>query len=84
MNEKNIPPRESTRTQLTSADIHSNGRSVFKRRSFLKRLGMAGAAILPASALLMSKGKAQTASNRGKLTKGDVAILRLLAAAEKP
>jgi hypothetical protein len=40
----------SGRTQFTSTDTHSNGRGVFRRRSFLKRLGMAGAAILPASA----------------------------------
>jgi hypothetical protein len=43
---------------------------------------MAGATLLPASALLMSKGKAQTTASGGTLTKGDVAILRLLAAAE--
>jgi hypothetical protein len=82
MNEKDLPPRESTGTQFTSADTYSNGRGVFRRRSFLKRLGMAGAAVLPANALLMSKGKAQTTSFGGTLTKGDVAILRLLAAAE--
>jgi hypothetical protein len=43
---------------------------------------MAGATLLPASALLMTKGKAQAGERQGKLTKGDVAILRLLAAAE--
>ena len=73
MNEKNLPRTESTRTQFTSADTYSNGCSVFRRRSFLKRLGMASAAILPASALLMSKGKAQTTASGGTLTKGDVA-----------
>jgi hypothetical protein len=46
---------------------------------------MAGAILLPAGALLMTKGKAQADERQernGKLTKGDVAILRLLAAAE--
>ena len=43
---------------------------------------MAGATLLPASALLMTKGKAQADERQGQLTKGDVAILRLLAAAE--
>ncbi len=46
---------------------------------------MAGATLLPASALLMTKGKAQadeSQDRKGKLTKGDVAILRFLAAAE--
>ena len=45
---------------------------------------MAGATLLPASALLMTKGEARADQRQrnGKLTKGDVAILRLLAAAE--
>jgi hypothetical protein len=43
---------------------------------------MAGATLLPASALLATKGKAQADERKGKLSKGDVAILRLLAAAE--
>jgi hypothetical protein len=70
---------------LTSEDINSCKRGVFGRRSFLKGLGMAGAALLPASALLTIKGKAQADDRQernGRLTKGDVAILRLLAAAE--
>jgi Ferritin-like domain len=46
-----------------------------RRRAFLKNAGIAGAAI-SASALLPSEGKAVTP------TKGDIAILRLLAAAE--
>src|SRR5260370_13749375 len=65
-----------------SEDINSHRRGVVRRRSFLKGLGMAGATLLPASALLMTKGKARADERQGKLTKGDVAILRLLAAAE--
>src|ERR1700682_1356012 len=75
----------SADTQSPSADINSHSHCVVKRRSFLKGLGMAGATLLPASALLMTKGKAQadeSQDRKGKLTKGDVAILRFLAAAE--
>ena len=72
----------SADTQSPPTDINSHSHRVVRRRSFLKGLGMAGATLLPASALLMTKGKAQADERQGKLTKGDVAILRLLAAAE--
>jgi len=60
------------------------------RRSFMKRLGMAGAAVaLPAGALFSSQTRASAAPYRPKpyrsgppLNEGDVAILRFLAAAE--
>lgn len=48
------------------------------RRSFLKGVGLAGAAALPGSALFAAEASAKSAA----LTKGDVAILRFLAAAE--
>src|ERR1700731_2213861 len=75
----------SADTQSPPTDINSHSHRVVRRRSFLKGLGMAGATLLPASALLMTKGKARAderQQRKGKLTKGDVAILRLLAAAE--
>src|SRR5580700_6607810 len=75
----------SANTQSPPVDVNSHSHGVVRRRSFLKGLGMAGAALLPASALLMTKGKAQADERQernGKLTKGDVAILKLLAAAE--
>ncbi len=75
---------QSSEKRSASAEtqpVHPNPSRV-RRRSFLKRLGMAGATLLPAGALLATKGKAQAAERRGKLSKGDVAILRLLAAAE--
>jgi Ferritin-like domain len=84
MNEKNLPRMQSsdTRTALNETQpVHPNPSRV-RRRSFLKRLGMAGATLLPASALLATKNKAQAEERKGKLSKGDVAILRLLAAAE--
>jgi hypothetical protein len=52
------------------------------RRSFVKGLGFAGAALLPASGLLMSAGNAFAKERKGPVTSGDVAILRFLAAAE--
>ncbi|HEX4644231.1 MAG TPA: twin-arginine translocation signal domain-containing protein [Verrucomicrobiae bacterium] len=55
-------------------------RDVLGRRSFMKRLGIAGAA-LPAGALLTSKTRAHAEGSSG-LTAGDVAILRFLAAVE--
>jgi hypothetical protein len=89
MNKKeNLRPTVSSVTQSPppmSEDINPHRRGVVRRRSFLKGLGMAGATLLPASALLMTKGKAQadeSQDRKGKLTKGDVAILRFLAAAE--
>src|SRR5271168_1313828 len=51
------------------------------RRSFMKRLGMAGATAMPVGALLTSQTRAR-AEDIGKLHSGDVSILRFLAAAE--
>src|ERR1700674_515853 len=63
-----------------TAEVDLQWQRVIQRRSFLKGLGMVTAA-LPASGLLSLASEAQT-QNRGKLSKGDAAILRLLAAAE--
>jgi hypothetical protein len=68
-------------------DLDSRGRREFGRRSFLKGLGMAGATLLPASALLTTKTQAamvdaSSRRPRGNLKRGDAAILRFLAAAE--
>src|SRR6201997_3021592 len=84
-NKEELSLSGSADTQSPPIDINSHSHRVVRRRSFLKGLGMAGATLLPASALLMTKGKAQADERQernGKLTKGDVAILRLLAAAE--
>src|ERR1700730_8326491 len=74
---------------ITSADenVDSRGRSAVGRRSFLKGLGMAGATLLPASALLVNQAKAQenkdeSDDNGGSLSQGDASILRFLAAAQ--
>lgn len=56
------------------------------RRSFLRRLGLGGAALVPFSALLSSRRVLQAGEEGGpsarELRQGDVAILRFLAAAE--
>ncbi len=66
------------------ANLDSRGRREVGRRSFLKGLGLAGATLLPASALLTTKAEARLpdGDRSGRLTRGDAAILRFLAAAE--
>jgi hypothetical protein len=59
-----------------------NMSNMFGRRSFLKGLAMTGVSLVPASALLNSKAKADPGDRSGSLSKGDAAILRFLAAAE--
>jgi hypothetical protein len=63
--------------QAARADVSSDWQRVVRRRSFLKGLGVAGAT-LPATAVLTNQGKAASST----LSRGDVAILRFLAAAE--
>src|SRR5882757_8582103 len=80
------PPSVSYVTQSPSRarqEIDSPNNGNVGRRSFLKGLGMAGATLLPASPLLMTEAKADHKEDRRRrLTKGDAAILRFLAAAE--
>jgi len=53
------------------------------RRSFLKRIGFGGTALLPAASWLASNASAKDGSEEGGgLSHGDAAILRFLAAAE--
>jgi hypothetical protein len=65
----------------TGEDVQRHWQGVVKRRSFLKGLGIAGAT-LSAGSLLVAEGNAQTARSSGKLSKGDVALLKFAAAAE--
>lgn len=84
MKSKNQLPTKSTRTVSSAAneDVQSAWQRVIRRRSFLKGLGMATAGtIVPAGALLMTATKAH-AQSVGRPTRGDIAILRFLAAAE--
>jgi len=65
----------------TENDIQRNRQGV-QRRSFLKGLGIAGVA-LSAGGLVSTRARAATFTRSDtKLSKGDVAILKLLAAAE--
>jgi hypothetical protein len=57
-------------------------KSAMKRRTFIKRLGLAGVAALPVGAYLTSQARASAPRLGGALSRGDAAILRFLAAAE--
>src|SRR6202022_2029582 len=59
------------------------GANHLARRSFLRRLGLGAALLAPGAALFSASGKALAAGKSNqKLTRGDVAILQLLAATE--
>lgn len=79
MARENLPPGTSPESSDSSTRQDAGSRNVLKRRSFLKGLGMAGAAAA-AAPLLPSVLNAQ--ESHGTITVGDVAILRFLAAAE--
>src|SRR5258706_1981478 len=76
---KNLPAYESPTTTTSPNESSSPSGSAFKRRSFLKGLGVVGAALSTGS-LLTTAAEAQ--SRDSIITVGDVAILRFLAAAE--
>src|ERR1700741_623790 len=93
MKKENLPPTVSSETQPplpAREDIQSQWHNVVRRRSFLKGLGMVGATLLPASALLMTQGKAQADElhegkrhkGNGRLSKGDADLLRFALWAE--
>jgi hypothetical protein len=79
MNNQDTSSPLSAEAQPSEDRVQSHWNRVVGRRSFLKGVGLAGAAVLPGSALLASQAAAGTT---GKLTEGDVAILRFLAAVE--
>src|SRR5712671_292733 len=59
----------------------ANSKEQLGRRTFMKCLGLGGTVLLPGT-LLAGRTTAKAAGLRGGLSRGDVAILRLLAAAE--
>jgi hypothetical protein len=69
---------DHTRGAPPQDDTHAEWRRVVGRRSFLRGIGLAGAAAVPGSALFANEATARSSS----ITRGDVAILRLLAAVE--
>jgi Ferritin-like domain len=80
---KSSDPSTIASSELQSPDsphehLDPRWNRAFQRRSFLRGVGMAGVATLPASALWAS----QASASGDELTDGDVAILQFLAAAE--
>jgi len=71
--------KPATTHPTSSTQPSSQPSRQIRRRSFLKGLGVAGAA-LSAGALLGVEAEAQSSS--GTISQGDAAILRFLAAAE--
>jgi hypothetical protein len=82
MKEEQKNSSEALMIPSADGELDSRGRRTVGRRSFLKGLGVVGATLLPASSLLITKGKAREDKSSGKLTKGDADILRFLAWAE--
>jgi gas vesicle protein len=78
MSETNSP---EANLSTTEDGVQRHWQGVVKRRSFLKGLGIAGAT-LSASALLGAESSAQETRSSGKLSKGDVALLKFAAAVE--
>jgi hypothetical protein len=78
VSETNTP--EASRSTIEEG-VHRHWQGVVKRRSFLKGLGIAGAA-LSTGALLGSDANAQATGSTVKLSRGDVALLRFAAAVE--
>lgn len=67
----------TTASNRTSNNLHRLG-----RRSFLGRLGISGAALIPAGGWFIGGTTAKGDFGGGHLSRGDAAILRFLAAAE--
>jgi hypothetical protein len=77
-----LPPPKTSQPTKDEENLDSSRK--IRRRSFLKGLGVSGAAISASGFLgTISLGEAHAEDERsGSLTKGDAAILRFLAAAE--
>jgi ferritin-like protein len=72
--------KETTESSQLATSLSAPNR--LARRSFLRNLGIGAALLAPGAALLTNTSKAFAAGGKQKLTRGDVAILQLLAAAE--
>ena len=80
MSDRKLPSPAATAepTQTAVDEVNKQWNRVVRRRSFLKGLGVTGAA-LSAGAFLGTKAEAQSSAS---ISQGDAAILRFLAAAE--
>jgi hypothetical protein len=82
--DENLSRRGSAETHVPSREVQDpapRDHVTVGRRSFIRGLGVVGATLLPASALLMRQAKAQQPRG-GRLTKGDADLLRFAAWAE--
>src|SRR6478672_3240857 len=82
--EENLSLNMSTETHIPSKELQGlepRNHVAVGRRSFIRGLGIVGATLLPASALLVRQTQAQEQSS-GRLTKGDADLLRFAAWAE--
>ncbi|MEA2161738.1 MAG: hypothetical protein QOD66_4118 [Solirubrobacteraceae bacterium] len=73
-----VGPADPQDPEFEGDDVQAQWRRVVGRRSFLRGVGLAGAAAIPGSALFATEAMARSSA----LTRGDIAILRFLAAAE--
>jgi len=72
--------KEATASSQLATSLSAPNR--LARRSFLRNLGLGAALLVPGAALLRGSGKVLADNANNALTRGDVAILQLLAAAE--
>jgi len=84
MKTENVPATELSETTPapTVEEVSSHEKGIVNRRSFMRQSLVAGAAATVGSGILANSNFALAQGDSGKLTKGDVAILQFLAAAE--
>jgi hypothetical protein len=84
MKNENVPAAELFETTATPTveEASSHEKALVNRRSFMRHSLVAGAAATVGAGILANSNFAVAEEDRGKLTKGDVAILQFLAAAE--
>ena len=84
MKNENVPAAElsETTTMPTVEEVSSHEKALVNRRSFMRHSLVAGAAATVGAGVLANSNFAVAQDASGKLTKGDVAILQFLAAAE--
>jgi hypothetical protein len=78
MTVRDLHPGGSSTVSAQEDELETLWQRVVGRRSFLKQVGLVGAAAVPVSALAASSASAKSTAP----TDGDIAILRFLAAAE--
>ena len=84
MKNENVPAAELSETTImpTVEEVSSHEKALVNRRSFMTHSLVAGAAATVGAGILANSNFAVAQGASRKLTKGDVAILQFLAAAE--